>query len=309
MKIETLLERIENTEKKIIKVNGTLERHNKKLEKIKDILLSKGVNIDNYNKYDESYRGDIYWDLCDYEHKLEDIKNNQNKLNESKESLIKLKNLLEVEKKKKDDINNVIPKCVLEYLECWRLKAKKYLISIANEYIELHNKEYEVTEEELKSLYEYKYIKDNISGKSVRKLFRSYDDEQIKSIIENKISYEIREAKSKINKKYRMIFEQRHTKSDLSIISNIVEYYETINIGKVDRILKEDIEFKKEMFVNRVSAIVGVIKDMKGFDIGSNGEINGIAIGEKSKAKVTTIIAGGYNIQCEHFRVLVNEIK
>ena len=57
------------------------------------------------------------------------------------------------------------------------------------------------------------------------------------------------------------------------------------------------LKLKKEMFINRVSTVVGVIKDMKCFNIGANEEINGIAIDDKTKAKVTTIIAGGYNIQ------------
>lgn len=309
MKIETLLERIENTEKKIIKVNGTLERHNKKLEKIKDILLSKGVNIDNYNKYDESYRGDIYWDLCDYEHKLEDISNNDKKLKEAKETLEKLNNLLQVEKKKKNDINNLLPKCVLDYLEVWKFKAKEYLLSIAKEYIELYNKEYDVTEEEMKELYENKYVKDEVSGKSIRKWCRSYEDDEIKTIIENQNKYEIKDIKREINRRYRMNFEERINKSDLYILSKVIEHYEVINTDMIDKILNDDVETKKEMFIDRVSAVVGVIREMKDFEIGDNGEINGIAIGDKTKAKVTTIIAGGYNIQCQHFRVLVNKIK
>ena len=55
------------------------------------------------------------------------------------------------------------------------------------------------------------------------------------------------------------------------------------------------LKLKKELFINRVSTVVGVIKDMKCFNIGANEEINGIAIDDKTK--VTTIIAGGYNIQ------------
>jgi hypothetical protein len=42
--------------------------------------------------------------------------------------------------------------------------------------------------------------------------------------------------------------------------------------------------------------------------IDSIGEINGIIQGTISNAKVRTITAGGYNIQCFHYRVLVNKI-
>ena len=36
-----------------------------------------------------------------------------------------------------------------------------------------------------------------------------------------------------------------------------------------------------------------------------NGEINGWVEGDKSNVSVETITAGGWNIQCRHFRVLV----
>lgn len=310
MKIETLLERIDKAEKKIVKVKGTIERHNKRLDKIKNSLISKGIDLNQYDKYSESIRGtDLYWDLCDYEDKLEAIESNKKKLKETEETLKKLNNLLAVEKEKKDNINNVVPKCVIDYLEGWKLKVKDYFIRVANEYITLYNKEYEVTEEELKALYEYRNIKDNVTGKRVKQLYNVYSDEDIKDIIENKSSYAIRVAKSRIKSRYIKLFENSHTQADLMIINKIVEYYEFVNIEKLDKILDDEIETKKEMFINRVSAVVGIIKDMKDFNIGANGEINGIAIGDKTKAKVTTIIAGGYNIQCEHFRVLVNEIN
>lgn len=66
---------------------------------------------------------------------------------------------------------------------------------------------------------------------------------------------------------------------------------------------------KRKMLIARVKEIVGQITDAKRLFIGSNAEINGIIIGIKGKAKVETISAGGYNIQCFHYRVLVKEIK
>jgi len=67
-------------------------------------------------------------------------------------------------------------------------------------------------------------------------------------------------------------------------------------------------QFKKDLLttlVYRVSAKVGKITDAKGLTIGMNGELNGLVIGDKDSATVTTILAGGYNIQCLHYRVLV----
>jgi hypothetical protein len=60
-----------------------------------------------------------------------------------------------------------------------------------------------------------------------------------------------------------------------------------------------------ETLVYRVKEKVGNITDAAGLHIGANGEINGLVIGDKDSANVTTIYAGGYNIQCLHFRVLV----
>ena len=70
--------------------------------------------------------------------------------------------------------------------------------------------------------------------------------------------------------------------------------------------------------INKVSAITGEITDVGDLRIGGKGELNGIVIGENGKAKVDTIIAGGYNQdtivnvkhgQCAHYRTLVHKIN
>lgn len=66
---------------------------------------------------------------------------------------------------------------------------------------------------------------------------------------------------------------------------------------------------KRQKLVNRVTEIVGEITDAAGLFIGNNGDINGFVKGTKSNASLETITAGGYNIQCFHFRVLVREVK
>ncbi len=66
-------------------------------------------------------------------------------------------------------------------------------------------------------------------------------------------------------------------------------------------------------FLNRVSGITGTITDYKGLHLSRSNEgytiINGLVIGEKGKAKVESIGAGGYNIQRYHIRVLVKDVK
>lgn len=61
--------------------------------------------------------------------------------------------------------------------------------------------------------------------------------------------------------------------------------------------------------VNRIEKVVGRIVDGDDLHIGPKGDLEGIIIGETGKAKINTIGAGGYNIQCFHFRTLIHEIK
>lgn len=56
---------------------------------------------------------------------------------------------------------------------------------------------------------------------------------------------------------------------------------------------------------SRVIEKTGKVTNAKGLRIGDNGEINGYVEGDKGGATISTIIAGGWNIQCLHFRVLV----
>lgn len=61
---------------------------------------------------------------------------------------------------------------------------------------------------------------------------------------------------------------------------------------------------KSKYITSQVIKRVGKIVDTGYLYIASDGNINGKIIGEKGSVVVETIIAGGYNIQCRHFRVL-----
>lgn len=77
---------------------------------------------------------------------------------------------------------------------------------------------------------------------------------------------------------------------------------------KLKKELEQDKKAKYDDIVNRTNKICGTIKDATGLKVGAKGELNGIVKGERGNARIETIGAGGYNIQCYHFRTLIHEI-
>lgn len=78
---------------------------------------------------------------------------------------------------------------------------------------------------------------------------------------------------------------------------------------KLDRDLREEANRKYDNIIERTNEITGTITDASGLEIGHTGELDGYVIGDKGTAHVHTIGAGGYNIQCFHFRVLVHAVR
>lgn len=91
-----------------------------------------------------------------------------------------------------------------------------------------------------------------------------------------------------------------------------------INHDRLNEILDKDIEAKYWTMVNKVTKITGEIIDATQLRIAGDGNLNGIIIGVDGKAKLETILAGGYNQniivnvkhgQILHYRLLVNPIR
>ncbi len=89
-------------------------------------------------------------------------------------------------------------------------------------------------------------------------------------------------------------------------------YNQEQEYGKTDeefmRINLRDAELFIIDLYNRVKAITGEVTDWKNIHYGGKA-LNGYVVGKDGTAKVETILAGGYNIQRLHMRVLVNKLN
>ena len=80
-------------------------------------------------------------------------------------------------------------------------------------------------------------------------------------------------------------------------------------LAKLAKDLEQDANAKYDDIIERTNYVVGTITDASLLRVGAKGELNGFVIGDKGIAKVETIGAGGYNIQCFHFRTLIHAVK
>lgn len=78
---------------------------------------------------------------------------------------------------------------------------------------------------------------------------------------------------------------------------------------KLEKDLNDEANRKYDFIIERTNAIVGTITDASHLYVGDKGDLNGYIIGTDGVAKVQTIGAGGYNIQCFHFRTLIKRMK
>ena len=97
--------------------------------------------------------------------------------------------------------------------------------------------------------------------------------------------------------------------SDIQSLTMDIVNYKTIDTEKLQKILDKEVIVRYNTLVKQVTDITGEITDASNLRMGAKGEINGIVIGEKGKAKVETFGAGGYNVQIFHYRTRVTEVR
>jgi len=76
----------------------------------------------------------------------------------------------------------------------------------------------------------------------------------------------------------------------------------------LEKYLDKEVKAKYKALIVAITDITGVITDAAGLRIGGKGDINGVVKGEKGVAEVNTFSAGGWNIQCFHYRTKITDI-
>lgn len=282
--IEFLKERISKAEEKISKKENTITKKTALIEKKQTAMEAQT---------DESERR---WISYDIDHLTDDIERLRKEIAETRISLDGYRNQYAAELEKAASRNVT---AIVNFLENWKRRMFNYY----NLGLEPCYKMKDELKAMVQKMKQYRYCSDEYE-----ELLKPY-----------------RLLKDEYNDKTCGIFEEveyinrwgRPDKKRVKVTEGEWEYlrpydcYDSYEQGaaKLNADLRDEANRKYDFIIERVNAICGKITDASGLKVGAKGDLNGNIIGERGTAHVQTIGAGGYNIQCFHFRTLVHEVK
>lgn len=115
-----------------------------------------------------------------------------------------------------------------------------------------------------------------------------------------------KEEYKKLKKEYKELEYEMEDRLTRRFAQDIYWYGLNTCLERMKKAIEKEAIKKEQLLIFRVNKAVGSIKKAITLKVGVNGELNGIIEGENGRCKIETIYAGGYNIQCLHYRVLVH---
>jgi len=252
------------------------ERLVKMLENAENKLIKAHKSLDRLNKKLEKEKienGYIEFIENDIRRKTREILDIEKSIKDYREKLKAVQSIEEIP-------------VLREFIDNWRILATEYYVKQYNKLMEYKN--WLQQQEEI--------FRQWIEETTGHKYFGSYSATK-----EN----EAKRKELKIDHETKKKYMSNHF--DVIILN--IGMYDNKWQQRINEIVNYEANRKYINFLNRIKKAVGKTLDCSGLYIADNLEINGIVSGELGKAKIETITAGGHNIQCLHYRVLVNLIN
>lgn len=266
---------------KVEKCKATIARHEKALAKKVDALekiSGRAVDISDIDSYKWNENGksySYYWEACEVASKLDDIKGAKRKLRDAEIILGNWEAKLQKEIDK-DDFISTIPQALKDFLESWKQKAYDWHIQRYEKFVTFKEDLYK---REAEAIDKFKNI-------PYRERWAKMEELGLDNISRRLLNF------------------------GGTVIVKMNEYRnEAERLAYLDRVLEDEKRRKAIDLINRINDVVGEITDASNLKVNDKLNLDGIIQGTKANAKVETIGAGGYNIQCFHYRTLVHEVK
>lgn len=308
--IQYLEERIEKANANVEKCKGAIERHQKQLEKKLQVLVKKGVDMSKLAELKWNPNGGgsaLYWEICEVESKQSDIKGANNKLENAEEILAGWQAKLSAEIEKERFLEGNAPEVIKEFLEEWKQKSYQWHVKKLGAYRELKEqlgKEgYEAHVQFVKS-HPVEYANYLDENGEIKEYYQGRHD--LHNVWPRKPLEDYLKEKEL---DYKSIKEKLINFAGLLVIRMDEMYNDEDALKWLAKELEAEKKRKMINLIYRINEIVGSIEDAEYLKVDVNGNLNGIVKGSKGSAKVETIGAGGWNIQCFHYRCLVHEVK
>ena len=231
------------------------------------------------------------WEKNPYYYDESDLRRTAREIEETRAALEKYQEDLQIAQQKANSRN---VKAILEFLEGWKTRCMDFygkgLRAAFDEKAEVQ----EIGRRA--SAFRYGTEEYKAAQAAYRERYKAYQE--------------------KLRGKYEKVTKERGSRkytTEVKVQEGAWEYVAPLmrrsyeeSMERLAKDLAEEANRKYDFIIERTNAIVGEITDAAGLEVGAKGDLNGYIKGTKGIAKVQTIGAGGYNIQCYHFRTLIH---